>query len=75
MPCNLKLQCNKGLEETSRSMENDDKYTWTSSDGKTHNQTDHILIERQGYLSIPDHSQQQTVILTTIRWWQKLGGD
>jgi hypothetical protein len=23
------------------------KYTWTSSDGKTHNQIDHILVERR----------------------------
>jgi hypothetical protein len=23
------------------------KYTWTSTDGKTHNQTDHILIDRR----------------------------
>jgi len=30
------------------------KYTWTSSDGKTQNQTDHILIDRRWNLSIPD---------------------
>jgi len=29
-------------------------YTWTSPDGKTDNQTDHILIERRWYLSILD---------------------
>jgi hypothetical protein len=23
------------------------KYTWTSPDGKTHNQTDHVLIDRR----------------------------
>jgi hypothetical protein len=23
------------------------KYTWTSPDGKTHNQTDHILVDRR----------------------------
>jgi len=30
------------------------KYTWTSPDGKTHNQTGHILIDRRWHLSIQD---------------------
>ena len=30
------------------------KYTWTSSDGKTHNQIDHILIDRRWHSSILD---------------------
>ena len=29
------------------------KYTWTSPDRKTHNQTDHILIDRRWHSSIP----------------------
>jgi len=29
------------------------EYTWTSPDGKTHNQTDHILIDRRWNSSIP----------------------
>jgi hypothetical protein len=28
------------------------KYTWTSPDGKTHNQMDHILIDRRRHSSI-----------------------
>jgi len=30
------------------------KYAWTSPDGKTHNQNDHVLIERRWHLSILD---------------------
>jgi len=30
------------------------KYNWTSSDGKTYNQTDHILIDRRWHSSILD---------------------
>jgi hypothetical protein len=28
------------------------KYTWTSPDGKTHNQTEHILINRRWHSSV-----------------------
>ena len=30
------------------------KYTWTSTDGKTHNQIDHILIDRRWHSSVLD---------------------
>jgi len=30
------------------------KYTWTSPDGKTHNQTDHVLIDRIWHSSVLD---------------------
>jgi hypothetical protein len=28
------------------------KYTWTSTEGKTHNQTDHMLIDRRWHSSV-----------------------
>jgi hypothetical protein len=44
------------------------KYTWTSSEGNTHNQIDHVLIERRWHSSIPDvrFSEGLTVIMTII---------
>jgi len=33
---------------------NNHKYTWTSPDGKTHNQIDHILIDRRWHSSVLD---------------------
>jgi len=54
------------------------KYIWTSPDGKTHNQIDHILmVERRWHSSTPDvrFSGELTVILITIWSLQKLGKD
>jgi hypothetical protein len=50
------------------------KYTWTSPDGKTHNQIDHILTDRNWHSSIlVVRSFRGAVILNTIWWLQKLG--
>jgi len=53
------------------------KYTWTYTDGKTHNQIDHILIDRDGIrvYSMYDLSRELTVILITTWWLQKIGKD
>jgi hypothetical protein len=52
------------------------KYTYTSPDGKTYNQIDHVLIGggNQVYLMY-DLSGELTVILITIWWLQKLRKD
>ena len=42
------------VKSTMISHRNIHKYTWTSPDGKTHNQTDHILIDRRRHSSILD---------------------
>jgi hypothetical protein len=44
------------------------KFTWISSDGKTHNQIDHTLKDRRRHLSIlmSVRSGEQAVILPTI---------
>jgi len=53
------------------------KYIWTSPDGKTHKQIDHILIDRRWQSSVLDYevAGELTVILITFWWLQKLGKD
>jgi hypothetical protein len=52
------------------------KYTWTSPDGQTHNQTDHVLIDTRLHSSILGvRSFRRAVTLITIWWVQKLGKD
>jgi hypothetical protein len=74
---NFATSRNLRVKSTKFSHSNIHKYTWRSSDGKTHNQIDHILKDSRSirmYIMF-DHTGQQTVILTTPWWWQKLGRD
>jgi hypothetical protein len=53
------------------------KFNWTSPDGKTHKQIDHILTDRSRHSSVLD---VRSLVLTTILcidilWWQNLGID
>jgi hypothetical protein len=48
------------------------KYSWTSPDGKTHDQIDHILL---WHLRILNLLGVVAAILVTIWWLQKLGED
>jgi hypothetical protein len=51
------------------------KYTWTSPDGKTHNQIDHILKDRRWHLSIlnvqffdgGDYDTDQYLVVAKVR--------
>jgi hypothetical protein len=51
------------------------KFTWTSPDGKTHNQTDHILIDRRRHSSIldvrsfraPDYDTDHYLVVIKVR--------
>ena len=50
------------------------KDTWTSPDGKTHNQIDHILVDRW-HSSILEVGSVRGADCDTIWWLQKLGKD
>ena len=52
------------------------KYTWSSPDGKIHNQMDHTLIDRRWHSSVLEvRSFRGAVILITVWWLQNLGKD
>jgi hypothetical protein len=54
------------------------KYTWTSPDGKTYNETNHIPIDRRMHSSVLDVQSFRAEDCDndhTMWWWQKLGGD
>jgi len=67
---NLVISKNLVVKSTMFPRRNFHKHTWTSPDGKTHNQTDHILIDRRRHSSILDvrSFRELIVILITIRW-------
>ena len=54
--CNVKLITSKNLDAKSTMFPHRKihKYTWTSPDGQTRNQIDHILIDRRWHSSILD---------------------
>jgi endonuclease/exonuclease/phosphatase family metal-dependent hydrolase len=60
---NFATSINLRVKSTMFPHRNNHKYTWTSPDGKSHNQIDHILVERRRHSNVLD-----VVILTTI-WW------
>ena len=48
------------------------KYIWTSPDGKTHNQIDHILIDKRWLSNILDvRSFRELTMIPIIIWWLK----
>ena len=50
------------------------KYTWTTADGKTHKQIDHILIDStwESIILIYEVAGELTVIPNTVWWFAKV---
>jgi hypothetical protein len=52
------------------------KYNWTSTDGNTHNQIGHNLVDRRRHCSVLDVLSYRAADCDTDHWWwQKLGRD
>ena len=74
---NIATSKNMVVKSTMFPHRNIHKYTWTTPDGKTHSQIDHISIDKRRHSSILDThlSEEMYVILITICWLRKLGND
>jgi len=74
---NIATSKNMVVKSTMFPHRNIHKYTWTTPDWKTHNQIDHISIDKRRHSSILDthFSEEMNVILITTCWLQKLGND
>jgi len=74
---NFATSKNRVVKSTMFPHRNIHMYTWTSPDGNTHNQIDHVLINRRRKSSILDvrSFRGAVVILITIWWLQNLGRD
>jgi endonuclease/exonuclease/phosphatase family metal-dependent hydrolase len=51
------------------------KYIWTSPDGNTHNNIDHILVDRRRHSNVLDVRSFRTANSDTdhCHWWQNVG--
>jgi len=47
------------------------KYIWTSPDGETHDQPDHVLIDKIRHLSTVEVQSFRGTNYDTITWWMK----
>ena len=74
---NLGTSKNLVVKSTMFPHRNIHKYTWTTPDGQTRNQNDHILIDRRWHSSIIDVRSFRGADCDTdhIWWFQKLGKD
>jgi len=66
---NFATSINLVVKSTMFLHQNIHKYTWTSPNGKTHNQIDHILIDRRRHSSILDVQSFRGADCDTDHYW------
>jgi hypothetical protein len=66
---NLATSKNLVVKSTMFPHRNIHKYTWTSLDGKTHNEIYHTLIDRRWHLSVLDYEVSGKLIVIQITIW------